>query len=311
MRPEMLHVVTARFNPLRWQAPDRHYRDWVQHILDGGAKLTVCELQYGERPFVCDLPHVNHVGVRADSWCWSKENLLNLAIQRLPEAKYICWEDADVFHRNGDWASETVHALQHYRAVQTWSQCMDLGPNGQIMALHRSFGDRYMSQQPVKKDQERWWKWECGPYEFAHPGFGWAAQRELLNRTGGLFELGGMGSGDNHMALGMVGCVEWSIIKDCGAEYADALKLWQSRATPFVGGRLSAVPGVIEHRFHGSKQARGYLTRWDMFVKHGFNPFTDLKRNTYGVLEWAGNKPEMERDWDAYLRSRREDDNCT
>jgi hypothetical protein len=234
MRAELLHVVTARFNPLRYQAPERHYRDWAQHMLDSGVKLTVCELQYGDRPFVCQLPHVHHVGVRADSWVWSKENLLNLAIHRLPDAKYICWEDADVFHRDPNWASETVHALQHYRVVQPWSQCIDLGPDGQIMSVHRAFADCWMKGSPVKKDRPQWWKWEGGPYDFAHPGFSWAAQRELLNVTGGLFEQGGMGSGDNHMALGMVGHAEWSIIQDCGAAYAGHILRWQGRAKPFV-----------------------------------------------------------------------------
>jgi hypothetical protein len=41
----------------------------------------------------------------------------------------------------------------------------------------------------------------------------------------------------------------------------------------------------------------------------GFDPSTDLKRNTDGVLEFAGNKPDLERAFDRYLRSREEDVN--
>ena len=50
-------------------------------------------------------------------------------------------------------------------------------------------------------------------------------------------------------------------------------------------------------------------SRWDMFLDHGFDPLVDLKRNTYGVLEFSGAKPDLERAFDRYLRSREEDAN--
>jgi hypothetical protein len=132
----------------------------------------------------------------------------------------------------------------------------------------------------------------------------------MLDWTGGLFELAGMGSADHHMAMAMAGLVERSWPGGTSAAYKAHLLRWQQRAMRYVNGRLGALPGIIEHRFHGSKQNRGYLGRWEIFVRHGFDPDTDLKRNSYGVLEWAGNKPELEREWDLYLRARREDDNC-
>jgi hypothetical protein len=49
--------------------------------------------------------------------------------------------------------------------------------------------------------------------------------------------------------------------------------------------------------------------RWDMFLKHQFNPDEDLKRNSFDVFEFAMNKPELRHDFDLYLRSRIEDAN--
>ena len=46
-----------------------------------------------------------------------------------------------------------------------------------------------------------------------------------------------------------------------------------------------------------------------MFLQHKFNPIYDLRRNTCGVLEFDGNKPDLERAFDCYLRSRQEDAN--
>ncbi|HQT47685.1 MAG TPA: hypothetical protein PLY97_10730, partial [Acidocella sp.] len=52
------------------------------------------------------------------------------------------------------------------------------------------------------------------------------------------------------------------------------------------------------------KASCGYLSRWDMFVRHGFDPDADLNRNTLGVFEWDRNKAELIREFDLYLHSR-------
>ena len=46
-----------------------------------------------------------------------------------------------------------------------------------------------------------------------------------------------------------------------------------------------------------------------MFLDSGFDPSIDLKRNTYGVLEFSGAQPNLERAFDRYLRAREEDVN--
>jgi hypothetical protein len=51
------------------------------------------------------------------------------------------------------------------------------------------------------------------------------------------------------------------------------------------------------------------VDRWQVLVRHRFDPFTDLKRNIWGVFELAGNKPGLRRDIDAYMRGRDEDGN--
>ncbi len=118
-----------------------------------------------------------------------------------------------------------------------------------------------------------------------------------------------MGAADHHQAVGLLGLVGRSFPTDVSRTYRDMLEAWQRRAVQAVNGRIGYVPGTIEHRFHGAKVNRQYWSRWQMFLRHGFDPITDLKRNTWGVLEFAGNKPELEHEWDQYLRSRREDDN--
>jgi hypothetical protein len=59
----------------------------------------------------------------------------------------------------------------------------------------------------------------------------------------------------------------------------------------------------------GTATTRRAYVSWNMFIEHQFNPHADLKRNSYGVLEFSGNKPDLERMFDNYLRDREEDSN--
>ncbi len=315
MTVPILHVFTARFNPLGWLAPHQHYREWAHHIKGLGADVTVIECAYGDTPFRCEIPDVvTHIGVRADSWAWTKECLLNIGIARRPDAKYICWSDSDIFPRRRDWCTAVIDALQHYRIVQPWSDCYDLGPNEQHMDHWRSFCRQYVHGYPIVvgegQDFHKFWKAGGGQFDYPHPGYCWASRRDTLDRIGGLFEFGGMGAADHHQAVAMLGLVTRSFPRDVSCNYKAMLEAWQHRARYAINGRIGYVEGTIEHRFHGAKQNRRYWDRWQMFLRHGFDPITDLKRNTWGVLEFAGNKPALEHEWDQYLRMRREDDNA-
>ena len=146
-------------------------------------------------------------------------------------------------------------------------------------------------------------------YAFAHPGYAWAATRQALNWVGGLVETAALGAADHHMALALVGRVRESVPGGIAPGYLSPLLLWQERAAHHVCGNIGYVPGTIEHAWHGSKDRRRYVDRWDVLVRHRFDPTTDLKRNTDGVFELAGNKPELRRDIDAYFRQRDEDSN--
>ena len=46
-----------------------------------------------------------------------------------------------------------------------------------------------------------------------------------------------------------------------------------------------------------------------LFLTHNFHSPTNLKRDTHGVIEIAGNKSDLERDFDGYLRGCEEDVN--
>lgn len=301
---DTLHVITALANPIRWHSRARLYRQFEQHMIESGVQLTVVECAYGDRPHeFAGNPRVNHVPVRARSVLWTKENLLNIGLARLPQDwRYVAWLDADITFRKPDWANETVHALQQYDIVQPWSDCYDLGPGDDHLQVHRSFCRLVHEGAAIRPD---------GPagYTFAHPGYAWAATRRALGLMGGLIETAALGAGDHHMALALLGRVQQSVARGVSAGYLRPLVQWQARAQQHIAGNIGYVPGSIEHSWHGPKVKRAYVDRWDILTRNAFDPQADLIRNTWGVLELAGNKPQLRLDIDRYFRARDEDSN--
>jgi len=312
MRPELLHVVAVFANPIRWKNRLAVHKEFEQHMLDSGVRLTTVECAYGERPFeLTDHEgRINRVHVRAKTLVWNKENLINIGISRLPmDWHYVAWVDADVFFRKRDWATEAVHALQQYDVIQPWSDAYDLGPQDEHLASYKSFCRQYAEGEPVFPTGNKFWTFDQGPYSYPHSGYAWAATRSAIEWTGGLLQTGALGAGDHHMALGLVGHASKSMPHGVTLDYAAHVMRWQERADFHIRRNIGFVWGTLEHRWHGRKADRKYINRWDIIVRNKFNPDIDLKRNWFGVLELAGNKPQLTRDVDNYFRQRNEDAN--
>jgi len=312
----MLDIVTVIANPLLWKSrvatARRAIGSWLE---EPEVRVTLVECAYGDRPYELEdfagYPRITYVPVRAKTLVWNKENLMNIGFARSPEdARYFGSFDADIVFRRPGWAREVINALHLYPVIQPWEICYDLGPNDELIGVHKSFASLLHAGQPVAPNGPKMWKSDGGPYEYPHSGYAWAYTREVLDKLGGLFEVGGMGSGDHHMALALAGFGDKSVHGKANGNYLNAVQRWEARAREHVKGKVGALPFAVEHIFHGSKVRRNYVGRWDMFVQHQFDPVNDLIRNSWGVLEFSGDKPELERAFDRYLRSRNEDANC-
>ena len=312
--PRTLHIVTCISNPLLWKSrvalAEKAIDSW---LVKSNVHVTLVECAYGSRGHQLDYlalhDRVTYIPVRAKTLLWVKENLMNIGIARLPQhAKYVATIDADVTWRGDKWADEIMNALDIYPIIQPWQYCFDLGPNNQHYQLHNSFAFLHKEgKQVIPRFVDKTWQLTNEPYTYPHPGFAWAWTRDFLEAAGGLFEWGGVGSGDHHMALSLLKHAHMSVPKQINGTYKDLLVQWQERALKFNGLKIGYIKDTIEHMFHGRKEDRGYNSRWGMFLKYNFDPLMDTKRNTYGVLEFSGNKPELEREWEQYLHARNED----
>lgn len=313
-----LYVVTAISNPIRYQRRWGLYEPFAKHMEDSGAILYTAELAYGDRAHVVTKPdNPRHLQFRTHHELWHKENLLNLAIQRLPsDWKYVAWIDADVHFARPDWVAETVHQLQHYSVVQLFSESNDLSPAWEPFMRHESFcktfhslgcvgGPSLSSRGYYGVDKQR-----PGVITW-HPGFAWAIRREAFDAVGGLLETALLGAADNHMAKAMVGDAENSCHQNVTQAYRATVMAWQERALKYIRRNIGYVSGLILHGWHGKKKDRRYWDRWKIIVDNQFDPIKDLKKDWQGIWQLVDDgSPRslaLRNDVRGYFRSRNED----
>ncbi len=297
-----LYVVTCISNPVRYKTRYDLYHKFAKHMEQSGVILYTTEMAFGDRDFaITERDNPRHIQVRSFFELWHKENMLNLAIQRLPaDWEYVAWIDADVLFHRPDWAEETIQQLQHYQFLQLFSHATDLNPSFEPIGKTQNgfVYDWYQNPDHVRKG---------GYATFSHPGYAWAARREALDYCGGLIDLGILGSGDRHMACGMIGKASHSFNHGVHPHYKDMVLEWERRCETFVKRDIGYVSGAISHFWHGSKQNRGYKDRWKILVDHQYDPYRDIKRDVQGLYQLDDDKIGLRDDIRRYFRSRQED----
>lgn len=326
---EPLYVITTVFNPVRFKSRYKLYQRFATYVRDSGAVLVTVEASFGERtPAVVETvvegpadpaltrapkgtPHL-YIKVRTPHELWIKENLINIGIARLPaDWKYVAWVDADVMFARPNWVGETIQQLQHYQFLQMFSYAQDLNHTYEPILKHRSFADCFQHGVQSSSRPGYYYAPDSGGAIHWHPGFAWAARREAIDAVGGLIDFGILGAGDNHMAHALIGRVEESVHADTHPEYRGRLFEWQARAERHIRRNVGGMKGLLLHYWHGAKRNRQYRSRWQILVKHQFQPSVDLKPDWQGVHQLSDlGEPRtiaMRDDIRAYFRSRDED----
>jgi hypothetical protein len=294
----MLYVVTAVSNPCRYASRYRLFRHFAKMVADSGASLYVAEAAYGDRPFaVTEEGNPRHLRLRTRDELWHKENLLNLAVSRLPaDWKYVAWVDADVSFARPDWAQETVEQLQHHAVVQMWSQAFDLGPDHTPFQRHYSWVHCWKSGRRPGPQYASW-----------HPGYAWACRREAFDALGGLLDWAVLGAADRHMAGALCGMATLTVPEGVSDAYREGVMTWQSRALRHCRKDIGCVDGTLLHAWHGKKRTRYYHDRWKILVENHFDPHLDLRRDWQGLYHLTHRNIKLRDDLRGYFRSRDED----
>jgi hypothetical protein len=300
-----LCAITTIFNPASYQSRFKLYHDFRDHIERSGIALYAVELATGDREFsVTSGNDPYHIQVRSECEIWHKENLINIALKRLPPRwDSVAWLDADIAFVRPDWVSVTKEKLKQHSFVQMFSHVLDLGPHLAPLGLYEGFVYRHL----MKEERRHCATEDIGVKAIGHTGYAWAARRDVVEGLGGLIETSILGSNDYFMAQALVGAVTPEMTRMPGSNYATSLLEWQQRCKKLTHHDIGYVDTTILHFWHGRRVDRGYDTRWRILVENQFDPLVDLKKNADGLLELTTRSATLREAIRSYFRSRNED----
>jgi len=300
-----LWVIAAYYNPHGYKTRAANYAHFADSLARSSIPLLTVECAFGDEPFVLpDGPTV--LKLRCDSVLWQKERLLNVAIATLPPTcTKVAWLDADILFERADWATATSRLLDSHAIVQVFTQVIRLPRHttayrgdGEIIegfaAVHARAPELHLG----------------GHYhEHGHTGFGWAARRDVLLRTG-LYDTALSGSGDHLIAHAAVGDHESKCVdKVLGRHtpHREDFRRYSDRFFAHTRGRLAATAGTVLHLWHGDHAYRRYSDRNVELIALGFDPRSDLRVASSGAWEWHSDKPALHSWARQYFGRRRED----
>ena len=301
---EKLNVIVVISNPClyaRRYILMKQFVDRIEKYDSTTVNLFIVELAYKDQKYmVTDKTNPNHLQLRTEVPLWHKENMINIAVRKLlpKDYKAFAWIDADLEFESCTWAKDTLKILNGSKdIVQLFSHSSDLDSNETSMRVFNSAGYQYTKQLPFCGKGDNFW----------HPGFAWAITRRAYEKIGGLFEFGILGSGDNIMMFSLLSNGLKAINSNSSNGYKQSITDYERKIKHL---RFGYVPGLIRHYFHGTKANRQYTERWQILIKHEYDPFTHIMYDDKSGLiipNLVFFSEELKEDIMNYFRERQED----
>ena len=296
-KSQPLYVVLPYFNFCGFKRRRDLFVQFVNEIASvSGIRVVISEAE-SPTPLPRGLPVWRHMTFKTPSRIWIKENLVNLAVNRLPNSwKYMSWIDADLTFLNQNWVRDTIHELQTADVVQLWRSAVNLGAQGETLKVDTSFAYMFISSGTPWVPTDK--------YGFWHSGYAWACTRKAYDQMGGLIDWAILGSGDRHMAMALAGLADKSCPGNIHPNYKVLLDDFQKKMKNF---KTSYVDGTIVHHWHGSFANRRYKERWEILTKNQFDPFVDIGMEADGTVRLTKDGKRFEALLDEYFIGRKED----
>ena len=267
-------AVTCFFNPLGTVSLRANYDRFTAALRAQGVPLVTVECALGDKPHSIQPIDEKLIKVRGRDAMFLKENLLNIGFKHVPSKfKKIAFLDADMLWACDTWFRKVSMLLDHYMAVQVFSDIFHLGRDGRVM---------HHGPSEAKRRAKHMTGWGA-------PGAGWAVHRSTLEACGGIFEHCVVGAGDMiHTHLGFYGDMNHSWTRQMSPEIREAAQDWAKTMHSIVRSKCTWIDTRMSHLFHGSRQKRQYTERHSLIKDAGLNW---LRKNDDGVFEWSEKAP--------------------
>jgi hypothetical protein len=244
-------------------------------------KVIFVEATYGEQPeirrnFQLDS-RIIHLTYELESIFWVKENLINLAIENLPnDWEYVAWIDSDIIFSNLNWVKETLNKLKSFDIVQLFEFVIYLN-NRNV------FDKSFQSILPSIAYQSL-----LGKNNYGSIGFGWAITRNFYNIINKFYEYNITGGGDTIFVHSVIRhknkCLEKekTFTEPYSLNYKYSLDEYMNRFPKNL--KFGCISGMIFHLWHGDLSNRKYHIRKKILHEHSFDPYRDLTITSNGLL---------------------------
>ncbi len=320
MGPGELWAVCAYYNPAGYERRLENYRHFRAAL---GVPLLTVELSAGAFELGPDDADIL-LQLRGETRMWQKERLLNTGIEALPaSAAYVAWLDADGIFLDPDWHLRAREMLAESGGlVQPFEMLVHLGPDAPLPEPGRTRPAAEVQGQEVSMAA-------CiaaGGYSFGEStlrglpsafqpggttpeacGHAWVARRGELSC--GLLDVLVTGLADLTMLLALAGEHEKvHALHGHPPGLRAAVAGWRARA--LESGLLAsarAIPGTLEHLWHGAIPNRDYRLRGRMLGRYGFDPARDLVVTPEGPYAWREPEGPLARAMEEHYRARLED----
>lgn len=295
---------------------ERNAKVFARNLKRQGVPLLMVELcGAADAPGLPQHLFAEYVRVLHTDELWCKEALLNIGIARLPPScTKVAWVDADVVFLDDWWHVRTAALLDAHAVVQPFDAFGFLTDAESATPRRRVEPHRYLSSFAHAAVA----RGSIEAFRYAHPGYAWAARRDVLERIGGLYTNAVLGLADVVMAYAFAAKrpsdvdaswrypdVELFMGNWNDAMVADCLA-WQRRAQAVVRGHLGApCAGVaVHHLWHGTIESRRYNKIGRLIPT--FDPAAHVAIDADGLLHWTAECPAAVRDAvQRYFKSRK------
>jgi hypothetical protein len=274
-----------------------------RRVRSQGLPLVIVELAFDDAAFrVPDAWADVVVRRRSRTVLWQKERLLNLGLAHLPaECRFVAWLDSDVLLENDDWVGQTRAALEAAPVVQPFAAAawLDEGADTVPAGRPRGMGEGHEMEgfgRTLAETHDR--EGTLAHFDrHGHPGFAWAARRDLL-AAHGLYDRAVLGGGDFIAAHAFAADTAYLrgrhwVSRELTPLERKAIATWGAAVAADTGGRIGWTPGRLLHQFHGANAGRQYLERMQILRDAHYDPMTDIALDTQGCWTWATDKPVL------------------
>lgn len=145
-------------------------------------------------------------------------------------------------------------------------------------------------------------------FEHGHPGFAWAARRQILD-SHGIYDRCILGGGDVIIAHSLYGDTDfWRgfnfYCRQMTKKEIGCVAQWGRCIYNDVRSSVYYLPGRALHLWHGSVGRRDYMERQRILKENDYDPDADVSMDAEECWQWSSDKPDLHSRAKAYFDAR-------